>query len=477
MTMDVRPEFYGARLGDWRRTSRLVSIVEQLQKCPGKSFPKAMASDAALEGVYRFMNNDQVQPKAVLAPHRKRSWGRSDASGAAALVLHDTTVVSLPGDTQRRGVPIDGDKQSFSLHVAIAAAEGPAPVVHGVVGMDAYTVWDGRWYRESSLERQELWVGSQRWAELVLDVREEAPTGLPLIHVMDREADDYALWSYIVQCGDDFVIRAQHNRKVRVDGRRVSEELVLADVLDEREVTLSRRPAGQRPPKSKKTHPNRESRMARLSLRSARVEVVRPSGVEPLGTPSMELWVVDVCEEEPPEGETPVRWRLMTTLPARTPAEAWRIVDIYRKRWLIEEFFKALKTGCQLEARQAESLPALLNVVAVLLPLAWQLLVLRAVERDAPDSPGEDVVTPTEMLVLRQQVPKRMLPARPTARQVVRAIAKLGGHIDRNGPPGWLVIGRGLEHLHALVAGWLAAMRWNEMTSRKEYSVGGIQEM
>jgi hypothetical protein len=35
--------------------------------------------------------------------------------------------------------------------------------------------------------------------------------------------------------------------------------------------------------------------------------------------------------------------------------------DLYHRRWLVEEYFKALKTGCSLERRQVESYSALKN--------------------------------------------------------------------------------------------------------------------
>jgi len=52
-------------------------------------------------------------------------------------------------------------------------------------------------------------------------------------------------------------------------------------------------------------------------------------------------------------------------------------VDCYRARWTIEEFFKALKAGCQFEWRQLESAHSLLNALAILVPVAWRLLLLR----------------------------------------------------------------------------------------------------
>jgi IS4 transposase len=46
---------------------------------------------------------------------------------------------------------------------------------------------------------------------------------------------------------------------------------------------------------------------------------------------------------------------LYTSEPIDTAEQLLTIVDQYRSRWVIEEFFKALKTGCAFEKRQLES--------------------------------------------------------------------------------------------------------------------------
>jgi hypothetical protein len=74
-----------------------------------------------------------------------------------------------------------------------------------------------------------------------------------------------------------------------------------------------------------------------------------------------------------------VEWKLLTNLPIDTPEQVAAIVDAYRARWVIEEFFKALKTGCAYEKRQLETFRALMNALAIFSVIAWRLLVLRHV--------------------------------------------------------------------------------------------------
>jgi hypothetical protein len=130
-------------------------------------------------------------------------------------------------------------------------------------------------------------------------------------------------------------------------------------------------------------------------------------------------------------------------------------VDCYHARWVIEEYFKAIKTGCQYESRQLETAESLLNALAIFAPVAWRLLLLRHLARSDGKATATDALTAKQVQV-HKAVAKKPLPAKPTAREAMLAIAALGGHIKNNGDPGWLVLGRGLHDLLLLELGWRA---------------------
>ena len=130
-------------------------------------------------------------------------------------------------------------------------------------------------------------------------------------------------------------------------------------------------------------------------------------------------------------------------------------MDCYRARWVIEEFFKALKTGCQYEKRQLESAESLLNALAIFAPVAWRLLLLRHLARSQAKASATAALTPKQLEVLRA-VARRPLPTHPNAREAMLAVAALGGHLKSNGDPGWLVLGRGMHDLLLLELGWRA---------------------
>jgi len=132
------------------------------------------------------------------------------------------------------------------------------------------------------------------------------------------------------------------------------------------------------------------------------------------------------------------------------------IVDCYRARWVIEEFFKALKSGCAIEKRQLESRESLENALGLMLPIAWGLLRLRSALRATPEASGHSLLTPIQLALLRTEG-RSKLPNRPTVKQLVYAIAAMGGHLKRNGDPGWQTLARGYERLLTLTRGFTLA--------------------
>jgi hypothetical protein len=273
-----------------------------------------------------------------------------------------------------------------------------------------------------------------------------------LIHVMDREADSYRLLSKVVANGWRIVVRMTSDRILsKADGLKVSDVIQGGDVVLTREVPLARRPVptgGEH----KRRHPPREARVATLSVSAHRVVLPRTEWAGSDCLPSIDVNVVRVWEAAPPPDAPAVEWRLLTTEPIGTAEDIARVVDAYRARWVIEEYFKALKTGCALERRQLENRRAIVNALAVFAPIAWQLLVLRALSREAPDAPAKTTLTPLRLELL-QKHPRLKLQPGATVRDAMLAVAQLGGHIRNNGEPGWIVLGRGFEKLLLLEEG------------------------
>jgi hypothetical protein len=175
----------------------------------------------------------------------------------------------------------------------------------------------------------------------------------------------------------------------------------------------------------------------------------------------LSLWVVHIFEPRPPAGEEAIEWTLLTSEPVTNLEQATAVVDHYRARWVIEEFFKALKTGCSVEKRQLTSYDGLLKVVAVFAPIAWHMLAIRSLARQKRPPPAALLFNNEQLLLLAALLDEHRcavrLPSNPTAKDALLGLASLGGHLPRNGEPGWIVLGRGYEDFMASERVWRLA--------------------
>lgn len=464
-TTELVSEYRGARLGDQRLTARLCRIVQSLELAPDLGFPRAMGSEGELEGFYRFVGNERVTLEEVTRPHRQATVERLRRE-PEALVLHDTTDFHFRGEAARAGLgPINVTDQGFLGHFALAISADGQRRALGVLGVETWTRQDPgpTRLRRGGLpyvQCRALPSEAERWPRLVDAVIAEVGAATSLIHVMDSEADDYRLLSCLVEKGQRWVVRFRYDRVLATEllppdaPRKTRAFVARREVVCRRTVTLAKRRAGTRRPQ-RRTLP-REQREAQLEFRSARVVLPRPAHCAE-GAPTLTVNVVAVTETGAPPEVEPVAWLLVTSEPIDSEEEILRVVDYYRARWVIEEYFKALKTGCAFEKRQLESGEALRRALGIFIPIAWQLLRLRGLCRHAPAAPAEQLLTTVQVEVLRRDR-RCHVAAQPTVREAFLAIARLGGHLRSNGEPGWQVLGRGYVELLTLEAGFRLAL-------------------
>ena len=462
----IHEEYSGLSLGDERLNKRARAIVGRGVASPSESFPRLLPTSGELEGAYRFFQNELVEPEKLLAPHRAATIARMKGESVVR-VAHDTVTLSYLGEREGLGV-VGGGGSGYYAQVALAIGGDEDRVPLGVVGLEtkAYPTREERekehlrraravkGSKDRGVEKAAaIWSGVDKWSTIPVALRNQTK-GTRVVHVMDREADNYEVLAELMKHRLHFVIRGGAERRIRPtrDGhQRVEDELAGGEILLTRRVKLAARP------KTKGVHPQREEREANLSVRAARV-TLQPTkrGLKPS---QMTLNVVEVVELHPPADEEAVNWVLLTTEPAGSADEVAAVVDHYSARWRIEEFFKALKTGCSIEKRQMTDYESLTRVLALFIPIAWHLLLLRSLARAHPSPPAASILAPVSLTVLRALAAQRKhtLNENPTVHDALLAIAALGGHLKRNGAPGWLTIGRGYDELLSATAVWILA--------------------
>ncbi len=432
---------------------------------PDQSFPKLATSDAELEATYRFLNNPRVTPEGILAPHYRATLERASAR-PTILAVHDTTTFLFDGEERRPGLGwIKGEGQGFLGHFAMAVAADGSRAPLGLLGLETiFREVRGRMRRTKNWRERFSDPAKERlrWLRVMMQVEDRVRGVVSPIHVMDREADSFELLAMMHGQGGRFVVRATYDRRLAGTrkGHIIKASHLLAksrDVL-QREVPLSRRISRKRSGQTNRIFPPRKARIATLKVRSAQITLQRQAGshYEHLPRTVGPLNVVLVRETGAPAGEQPVEWRLLTTEPVDTPAQVAAVIDYYRARWVIEDYFKALKTGCAFTKRQLENRAAMVNALALLAPVAWRLLLIRSFARSDATMPAARVLTPLQVRLLKWRSKRVALPSSPTVYEAMLAIAGIGGHLRRNGEPGWQTLGRGLEELLLLEAGWAA---------------------
>ena len=165
-------------------------------------------------------------------------------------------------------------------------------------------------------------------------------------------------------------------------------------------------------------------------------------------------------EENPPEGEVPIRWVLLTTLPIQTVEDIESVLAGYCKRWEVELYFKTLKSGLKIEDMKYETLDRYLVAFSILSVVAWRIEYLKGATRSDPESSCEKYFTPGEWMAIMIFLTRRRVDPKkpPTMKEFMTSIAQLGGYIDKKsqGPPGSKTIWRGMSRFETIVEAYAA---------------------
>jgi Transposase DDE domain len=385
----------------------------------------------------RFLRNPRVSPPEMVATARARTAKR--VRGRHILAIQDTTTLRD-----------DGTQCSLNLHamIAVDAADG-APL--GLVEAVFLDRAGGK--KRLCAKRPFAEKESRRWLDATRTAAGLVAAGAARVTVVaDQEGDIYEEFA-CRPAETELLIRAHHDR-VLEDGGALYDRMADVPELGRETIDL---PA----------NPGRPARPVVLALRACMVTLKRPKrnhAAEAATLPStVTLTLVEAREVDPPDGVTPVHWRLLTTHPVASFAQARQITGLYRQRWTIEQLFRVMKTkGFNIEAvRVAEGGP-FENLTTATLIAAIQVLQLVRERDGAARRPIEDVIDPEDRKALEAVC--QTLEGR-TARQknphpkgslayASWVCARLGGWTGYYGKPGPIVIMQGLQSLNAILNGW-----------------------
>lgn len=405
--------------------------------------PQASQDRTEAQSIYRFWANPQVSAKRILASQRDAVLGRVNRSDVV-LAVQDTTDLNFGTHRKKTtGLGFFGRtvEQGIKVHSCLAVSgEGePLGLLHQHTWSRSQRTGRRKTYKKKPTAQKE----SQRW----LDTAQAAAIGVnetvTFVHMGDREADFYDFLAQSRQTHHHLLIRAVQNRCVRHELGHLLPTIQQSPELSHATLPVQRRP-------------DRPAYLAQLTLRAMRLtlEVPRHHPQAKQFQP-LEINVLWVQEIDPPTGQKPITWLLLTTLAIESVEAAWQCVRWYSYRWLIERFHFTLKQGCQIQALQLSSGTRLTNALATYSIVATRILWLTYQARLQPEQSCECILSRAEWRLLRRKFePKNRSQKPPTFAQAIRWIARLGGFLGSQGDePGLKTIWRGISKLYDLLEG------------------------
>jgi hypothetical protein len=397
----------------------------------------------------RFLANERVTVEALVD-------GWSDQTGRAVagrhvLVLQDTSEIGFSTTPEHRrglGKIKKGNAFGVLLHAALAV-EAESGAVLGLAG--------GRvWTRDGDVtvprgERPLAEKESSRWVTTAEEAKQTLAAARLITIVDDREGEFYAAWALTPGRNVHHLTRLLKDHAL-IAGGTLRAAVARLPVAATAAVELRER-AGRRP------------RTAHLSLRFGTFELKRPKNTPDKHlAASVRVSVVEVIEPHPPAGAEPLHWILLTSHAVATVADAWQMVDWYKRRWTIEQLFRTMKSqGLRIEESQLETADRLVRLVAIAAKAATIVMQLVQGRDGHGGQPASLAFSPDEirliaLIAARQQTKgkgrKNPYPEGSLA-WAARVIAKLGGWNEHSArPPGPITFFNGLTYFRAFAAGW-----------------------
>jgi len=378
-------------LGDRRRNERAQAMLQARWEQPQASFLGSFSSWAPAKGAYGLIEHPSadISLSSLLAPHAEQTQRRM-AAEPVVLLPEDTTTLNYTGLRQTSGLGPLGEQKGQGLWLHSLLVFRPDGIPLGVLDTQCWARPQGESDTDQRNAQALAEKESLRWVE---SFPKAAAAGrrMPqtqLVVITDREGDLYELHDAAQQAPANLhvLIRAQHDRLL-VGGQKLWAFMASQAVGLRRSVSLPR------------AH-GQPARQAQVEVRWAPVRIQAPAVGCKKSWPPLTFWAVWVHEPHAPAGIEPLDWMLLTDLPIKNAEAAWEKVQWYCKRWGIEEWHRAIKTGCGVEHREFKTAGHLQRALAIDLIVAWRVLALVKLGRQLPQLPARVLYSEDELKVL-----------------------------------------------------------------------------
>lgn len=425
----AKQQFEGVNLGDKRLNRRAQLIAGNMMKKPEASINMQSENWSESKGAYRFFDSKKVNFQDLIKPHTDLVKIQC-SSVKIVLAIQDTCYISYghhPSVTDLGHIGAE-DTSGVILHNTLAVDPSPRhPKVVGVLD---------QWIHNRKEEKDEEWKETKLWEEASSRMNIDV-TKTKVIEVMDREGSVFDIMKNCLSLKHEFLIRSKSNKFVRNPFRH---KLIEAG---------TKIPAAGHIDIDVQKKNGQKKRKARLEVKYLPVEIPGPPGRK---DESLDCNLIQVVETDPPEGQEPLNWYLLTSVEVTSFEDALKVIEWYRFRWIIEEYHKCIKTGCKVESKQLKSAFRIENFLGIACVIAVKILQIRDLMRVMPDELASKVVDPLSLKMIQNyfKINKDL-----TIKEYYNLVAKMGGFLNRksDGDPGWQTLWKGQLQLFWMVEG------------------------
>lgn len=434
--------FGGAKLGDPRRTRRLVAMASSVARRPSGKVTSSLESIAAREDAFRFLESTNFDSGALQDAAFDSTALR--CSCGPTFVSIDQTSLLFVDREKTKGLGPVGLRNSDvfrGMQVMTALALDVQGVPVGVVEQQMWLRPETRTPHGKNDPRPPEQRESWKWVTTLREVERRSRSithASQRWYLCDRGADSRGFLTEVIDTGQKFTLRSSYERAIYRNGR-----------VQKLWTTLRRQKTLGTVKVNIPASPKRAARVAEMNIQAltASVRISR--------SPHEERWekmsCVRVIENGTcPSNEAPIEWKLLSNHEASTFEDCLEIVRSYRMRWRVEEFHKTWKSGaCNVEASQLRTLEAIKRWATILATVAARIERLKRLSRDTPDVSALTELSRPELdaAILLSQTSQHAAGDDLTLQQAIRLIGIVGGHMGRkgDGPPGSITLRRGLD--------------------------------
>lgn len=428
----IQHEMAELDLGDARLNRRAEKVLGAMSAAPGASLPRACGSHSDLIGAYRLFDHSAATLPQMLSGHRAATLRRA-AAESVVLVVQDSTWLDYTTLRSCRGLGPHshrGERGMLAHASVLVSAAGSVlgtlavpTLLHGLSGE-----------RTHRRDRPEHLRQSYRWVQAHAEAMALAQTQpqVTWLSVQDREGDLYGLFAQPRSANGHWLVRARHDRATRLTAtdapQRMRAQVAAARVMGTMQVQVP--PRAGRPARTATL----QVRVTPVQLQPPRQDKAQRAAAAPTAVAATLVWAREV---DATTGTAPLDWLLVTSMPVGNWAAAQQLIQWYRCRWRIEEFFRVLKSETALEDLQLGTRQRLEAALGLHLILAWRICALRDQARAHPTQSCEPYFTSPEWHVLCLLVTDVIPTQPPSLGEAVVLLARLGGylHLSSHHPP------------------------------------------